>query len=212
MVIHQAGNLHQQAGDVWRAASATEPGGTPFLSEVKRLQSVRLQRIDIKESIPGQVDPRQSTVEQSTFEHVEIASIMPGTEHAVIEQHIGDRRTSLVIRIFVRQAVRRTETLQPTDGSKAAGQSDARANQVLPDRIQRYAVMLRPAQSVHVGHPRIDIGGANGMAHRLVLLPQGDMFLALAQIASEMGGRIGSADRDETLRHPQIKRIAGLPE
>ena len=50
------------------------------------------------------------------------------------------------------------------------------------------------------------------MAHRLVLLPQGDMFLALAQIASEMGGRIGSADRDETLRHPQIKRIAGLPE
>ena len=122
----------------------------------------------------------------------------------------ADRRARLVVRGHVRQLVVLAERLAGAGRADAAGDVQLLADDVLPDRVDGLHVGRVAGERRDVGHARIHVGRAHGVADRLGLLDDALLRLVVLE-AARVGLLTGlrAALVEHELRELEIALVAG---
>src|ERR1700722_170757 len=99
-------------------------------------------------------------------------------EHALVPEYVPDGRAGLIVSRSVGQFVIAAETFSAGHGPDATLNINHLAYHIVPDPVDRIDIFLVTGQRCHIGHPGIEIRGADGMSfghvllgYRLVILP-----------------------------------------
>ena len=157
------GDGSHEAGDVARAAGASEPR-LPFVLPHA------FQRVVVEEAVAAQRHAGEYAVVEGAFHHVVVFGGAGGEEHAVVPVDVGDGRAGLAIGRVVVQLVVRPEAFALGAGADAAGDVKLAPGHVLPDAGEGMVVGGVARQGGHVGHAGIEVAGPHGVSHNLVLL------------------------------------------
>ena len=131
-------------------------------------------------------------------------------EQAVVPVVVADGGAGLVVGAQVGQLVVEAEGLARAGGADAAGEVELAADHVVPDAVHGVDVLLLARERGHVGHARVHVGGAHGVADRLALVHH-----LLRATGCTCGPRPSALVRaalvQQELREDQVAHVAGHP-
>ena len=210
MRVGHALHLRQQARHVARATGRTKPRRSSGCAVIEGILSIGRQRVDVKEPVAGEVHRGEHVVQQRHLGHIEILRVFMQQKHAVVEQHITNRRAGFVEGIGIGQLVFRTESLDAMHGAQAAGDVHARVGDVRPNMIKRLGVRGFTGQHADIRHAGVQVRGAHGVTDRLGLLGHRAMLLGVGRRHHAFAlGHVGdAADFQKFPRHVEVQLLA----
>ncbi len=211
----------QGAGEVWWAAKRGKKRHSGARPAKFGGQSVKqAQRVNIKEIRPVQARAGKHAVVERQFHNIHESGFARDLEHAPVPEHVADVGAGFVVRSEVRQLIVSAISLMDArDGflvlgavgrsavvkrAAPAGDVHLLLDEVGPDAFQR-----RPERAVarldeQIRCAGIKIIGADGVAHAVGLLLEGDAVLV---VIGAVGHEV--AHRHELPGQFQIARLAG---
>ena len=168
-------------------------------------------------------DAAQDAVVETVFHQVDVFAVASGLEHAPVEQHVADVGASLVVRRGVGQLVGAAIALVHflyvvglvvgTVGRSAVVQGATctvdihlAVNDVVPNRSEVFHQLFLTLLQEEVGHTGIQIVGAHGVSHGVVLLAE--RYAVLVVVGTVFHH---ATDVDHALGRFQITRISRGP-
>ena len=198
--VDVAGNGGQEAGDVAGAAGAAEPGAALVLAG-------GLERVRVEERLAVERDAREEAVVERPLHHVDVAGVGVEQEQAVVPVVVADGGAGLVVGAHVGQLVVEAERLAARGGADAAGDVELAADDVLPDAVDGSHVAVVAGEGGDVGHARVHVGRAHGVADRLALLD--DRFWCDWLYRRPCGLPSAPRTSSRKLGEVQVARVAG---
>ena len=141
------------------------------------MAKIGLQWIGVKEASSITPHSGQAVVQQSDFSHVDIASILVLEEHSHVEEDIAHCGARFQVGVLVRQYVLGTESFNTVDGAQSAGHMHLAIDNIVPDLVQGFGIVLGRQQAIDFCHGGVLVSGTYGMAGCGGLLADGQMLL-----------------------------------
>ena len=186
-------HAHYQPGQIGRAAGAAEPGLPPRLD--MGLPGVLpagvgpdLQGVDVEEFLPVRRHAGEHAVIQGPLHDVGVSRLRLHLQHAAGEEHQPHGGARLRIGGIVGQVIGEGKRLPGLGAAHTAGDVHLPPRHVLPQRPACRPHGLVAGEAGAVGHAAVEIHGPDGVAHRLLLLPDGEVGLVVLVAQILRGG------------------------
>src|SRR5215211_756599 len=204
--IEVAGQRGQEAGNVWRAAGATEPGPAPVGAIVG--EGVL---IEVVLAVEGYA--RHDSVVEGVFDQVRKPGVAFDPEHAPVPHHAADGGTGLRIGSLVGQLEVLTERLALIARAETATNVHATCGHVHPQPPQGFHEFKLTRLGVHVRGAGVEIHGTYGVAHDLALVAKWLVVLAVGRVVLLVGTseQAVPAGVDEVPRRLQVPLLTRDP-
>ena len=150
--IDHTGHLRNQTRQIRRTARRPEPWRAAAMPLIECLAAVGLKRIDIEETVTGEVHACQNIVIQRHLGNVDITGVALHKEETVVEKHISHAGTCLVVGVLVRQDIIGPEALDAGHGTQTARNVHLAIDYIVPYRLQRRTQCRISRQGTDVGH------------------------------------------------------------
>ncbi len=199
------GDGRDETHDVDGTTGAAEPGIAHRAALVELVLAVAGKRVGIEEAVAAEGDAREKPVVDDTFENVDVLAIAVQQKHAVIEEGVGNGGAGLEIGGLVREFVVLAEGFAMPAGADAAREVHLLRNDVVPDAVYGFQIVLVTRQRRDVRHAGIQVARANGVSDGLVLFDHRHMVLAV--VAVDLALVAASAHVDEELRLLEVLGI-----
>ena len=165
--------------------------------------SFRLQGIGIEEAVAAERHTADQTVVERALQHVVVFRVAMQQKQTVVHIDIADGSTRLAVGRHIRQLIVLAKGLAVAGGADAARDVELLADDIVPDAVDGIHIALVARQRSHIGHTRIHIAGAYGVAHGLVLLHHRLVALRILALCLRLAAIV-----QQVLRKVQILLLA----
>ena len=172
--------LRDDAHHVGGAAGAAVPAPA-------RDVSARGEGIDVEERVAADGDARREVVVEDALEDVDVLRVAVKAEHAELPERVGEGCARLQVSFLVGQLEVGAELLAGVVRAHAARDVHLAADHVLPDGVERGTERLVAREREHLGHARVEVAGAHGVAHGLALFADGLVVLVVGGVEGGTG-------------------------